>query len=74
MAPVVDRLTKEYAGVVQVERLNVETDESASALASEFRVQYVPTFIFVDSNGTVTETIVGEATEAKLKTALDALQ
>jgi len=74
MAPVVDRLSSEYEGAVEFKLLNVETDEGASSIASQFRVQYVPTFVFVDSNGNVTDTIVGETTEAELKAALDALQ
>lgn len=74
MAPVVDRLTEEYEGLVEVKRMNVESDEAAASLASSFRVQYVPTFVFVSADGTVIDTIVGETTEAKLKASLDAVQ
>lgn len=74
MAPVVDRLAEEYKGKVEFRKMNVETDDGASSLASRFRVEYVPTFVFVQSDGTVSATVVGETTEADLREALDALQ
>ena len=74
MVPVVDRLTGEYEGVVDVRALNVENDEEAAQLASGFRVQYVPTFVFVDAEGTTVETLVGEVSEADLREALDAIK
>lgn len=74
MAPVVDRLADEYEGDVEIRKMNVEADEDAAALASQYRVEYVPTFVFVNSDGTTAETIVGEAKEADLRDALDALK
>jgi thioredoxin-related protein len=74
MAPVVDRLTGEYEDVVEIRALNVENDEEAARLASGFRVQYVPTFVFVDAEGTTVETLVGEVSEADLRDALDAIK
>lgn len=74
MAPVVDRLTKEYEGSVEVRKVNVEASADTAALAAQYRVQYVPTFVFIDSTGAVADTIVGETTEADLKAALDSLR
>mgnify|MGYP001164779735 FL=1 len=74
MAPVVDRLTKEYEGTVEIRALNVETDAAAADLASSYRVQYVPTFVFVNADGTTAETLVGEVEERALREALDALK
>ncbi len=74
MAPVVDGLTAEYAGKVEIRQMNVETDDAAADLATSFRVQYVPTFVFVNADGTTSDTLVGEVTEAKLKDALNALR
>lgn len=74
MAPVVDRLTREYAGKVEIRAMNVEKDKAASDLASGFKVQYVPTFVFLNADGSVVDTIVGEASESQLKAALDALK
>ena len=74
MAPVVDRLTDEYEGTVEIRALNVEEDAAAAELASSFRVQYVPTFVFVNADGTTSETLVGELEESALRDALDALK
>ncbi|MDZ4179970.1 MAG: thioredoxin family protein [Coriobacteriia bacterium] len=74
MAPVVDRLETRYETKVEVRRLNVDKDEAAAALASGFRIQYVPTFVFVNADGTMSETLVGEVAEGELVRALDALQ
>lgn len=74
MAPVVDRLGAEYEGTVEVKKMNVETDQSAAALASQFRVQYVPTFVFVNADGTTADTIVGEVSEDRLRKAFDSVR
>jgi thioredoxin 1 len=74
MAPVVDRLSKEYGDKVEIKQMNVENDNAAAALASEFRVQYVPTFVFVNTDGSVAKTIVGEVSEEDLRQALDSLR
>jgi thioredoxin-like negative regulator of GroEL len=74
MAPVVDRLTDEYEGTVEIRAMNVENDAEASRLASSFRVQYVPTFVFVRADGSTAETLVGEISEDTLRETLDALK
>lgn len=74
MAPVVDRLSDEYEGEIEVRKMNVETDQSAAELAAQFRVQYVPTFVFLNADGTTSDVIVGEASEADLRKAFDALR
>lgn len=74
MAPVVSRLVDEYNGKVDVKQLNVETDPAASSVASQYRVQYVPTFVFVNTDGSTAKTLVGEQSESQLKEQLDALK
>ena len=74
MAPVVDRLADTYESTVEFRRMNVEKDEEAASLASSLRIQYVPTFVFMNADGTISDTLVGEVTEAQLKDALDALK
>lgn len=74
MAPVVDRLTDEYEGTVEIRALNVEEDAAAAELASSFRVQYVPTFVLVNADGSTADTLVGEVSEDALRDALDALK
>ena len=74
MAPVVDRLKGEYEGTVEFRLYNVEQDEQGSELASSFGAQYVPTFVFVNSDGSVAGQIVGEVAEDALKDKLDSLK
>lgn len=74
MAPVVDRLAKEYEGTIEIRKLNVETDGEAADLAASYRVQYVPTFVFLNSDGSTSDVLVGEQTEDQLKGALEALR
>lgn len=70
----VDRLTTEYEGTVEIRQMNVEKDESAAQLAADFRVQYVPTFVLLNADGTTSDIIVGKVTEDRLRGALDALR
>ena len=37
-------------------------------------VQYVPTFVFVNSNGVIAKNVVGEMTEQNMSAAVEALQ
>jgi len=74
MKPVVDGLNTEYTDKVEFRLLNVEEDQTGVELANKLGVQYVPTFVFVNSNGVIAKQVVGEQTEAQLKASLDALQ
>ena len=74
MKPVVDGLSKEYAGKVEFRRLNVETDQKAIELANQMGVTAVPTFVFVNSNGVQAGTKIGGATAQDLRTQIDKLQ
>jgi thiol-disulfide isomerase/thioredoxin len=74
MAPVVDRLMDEYDGLVEFRLLNLETDDEASVLGEQFDIQYVPTFVLLNSDGSVSEVIIGEVLEQDLRDALDALR
>jgi thiol:disulfide interchange protein len=75
MKPVVDGLKAEYAGKVDFQRLdttagNAETDR----LANLFQVQYVPTFVFVNADGTTSDLVVGGTTADVLRAKLNALK
>ncbi len=75
MKPVVDRLRQVYAGKVDVRRMGTDSgDPETEQLAQTFGIQYVPTFVFVDSKGVQRDVIVGETTEAALRQRLDALK
>ena len=74
MKPLVERLEKQYAGKIEFRLLNVESDPAANDLANQLGVQYVPTFMFVNSNGVRANSAVGEMTEQALTTSLNALK
>jgi len=74
MVPVVDRLKSEYEGVVEFRIINVETDAEGAKLATEFGLQYVPSFVFFGSDGSQQDQRIGELSEEELRSALDALQ
>lgn len=74
MAPVVDRLKGQYEGKVEFRLMNVEKDAEGAALMDRFGAQFVPTFVFVNSDGTQSQMLVGEMSEARLKAALDKLK
>jgi len=73
MAPIVNGLKPQYEDKVAIRIYNAET-EAGAALAEEFGVQFVPTFVFVGSDGDVMNTIIGEAKESTLKGELDKLE
>jgi thiol-disulfide isomerase/thioredoxin len=75
MAPVVDRLIKDYAGKVEIRVLDTgKSDAEMERLATEYSIQYVPTFIFLNSDGSKAEMVVGETPEASMRAKLDALK
>lgn len=75
MKPVVDRLTEEFAGRVDVRRENVSGgDAAAEVLANQFQVQYVPTFVFLNADGSKADLVVGSLDEASLRAKLTALK
>jgi len=73
MKPVVNRLEKQYKGKVEFRLINVDKDAEGAALMQQFKAQYVPTFVFINADGTTADIKVGELKEQQLRTALDAL-
>jgi thioredoxin-like negative regulator of GroEL len=75
MKPLVERLKKEYAGKVEFRRYVDAGDPVGDQLAQQFNVQYVPTFLFVNADGSLSgQPLVGGADEATLRARLDALK
>ncbi len=74
MKPLVEGLEKSYAGKVEFRRLNIESDQAAVKLADTMGVQYVPTFVFVNSNGVVAKNVVGEMTQDALSSGVSSLK
>ena len=69
----VDGLKDEYEGKVEFQLLNVEKDAEGAELANTYGAQYVPTFVFVNSDGTKSGQLVGTQSEAQMKAELDKL-
>ena len=73
MRPVVDGLRQDYEGVVEFRVYNFDRDPDAEQAAAPFGVQFVPTFVFIDSNGEVVDQRVGGVDETELRGLLDSL-
>jgi len=73
MAPIVDGLKDEYEGQVEFRLYDVDKDQEGAALMSQYGAQYVPTFVFVNSDGSVAEQVVGETSVDAMRAKLDAL-
>jgi len=74
MKPLVEGLQQQYGDTVEFRLYNVESDQAGVELANKIGVQYVPTFLFVNSDGVISKQVVGTQTEAQMKEMLDALQ
>ena len=75
MKPLVERLGREYAGKIEFRRYVDSGDPVGDQLSRQFNVQYVPTFVFVNADGSVSgQPIVGGVGEDILRQRLDALQ
>lgn len=74
MKPVVDGLEKEYKGKVEFRRYNVDNDTKGQELMQQFGARYVPTFVFVNSDGSISKQLVGENDKALMAAELDKLK
>ncbi|MBA4369989.1 MAG: hypothetical protein C0418_00210 [Coriobacteriaceae bacterium] len=71
MKPVVDRLEQEFKGKVEF-RVYVD-DSGPDNLAGTLGVQYVPTYVFVNTDGSIAQQVVGGMAEEDMRKALEAL-
>ncbi len=74
MKPVVDRLKQEYEGRVEFRIYDVDKSSEGQELMRSYGAQYVPTFVFVNSDGVEVDRAVGETSEAEMRRMLDALE
>ncbi|HEY5506487.1 MAG TPA: hypothetical protein VIK83_03255 [Coriobacteriia bacterium] len=75
MKPLVERLAREYKGKIEFRRYVDSGDPEGDRLSQAFNVQYVPTFVFVNSDGSLSgQPIVGGVDEATLRQRLDLLR
>ena len=68
IAPMLDEIAKEKAGVVKVGKVNVDESQSLSA---QFGIRAIPTLLLF-KNGAVVEQVVGVASKADLSAKIDA--
>jgi thioredoxin len=69
LSPVLDELAKEYAGKVDVYKVNVDDERE---LASLFRIRSVPTLMFVSMEGNP-RLAAGAPTRGQLRKAIEEL-
>lgn len=71
----VDGLANEVADRYDVKVMNLSQGDAAmEKLANDLKVKYVPTFVFVKSDGTVANTVVGGITREEMLAELEGLQ
>ncbi|NTW60413.1 MAG: thioredoxin [Nitrospirae bacterium] len=69
VAPIVDEISKEYAGKLKVLKLN--TDENPD-VAGRYKIMGIPTLMFF-KNGERVDQVVGAVPKAQLKVKVDSL-
>ncbi len=69
LAPVLDELSEEYAGRVDIYKVNVDEEEELSAL---FGIRSVPSLLFVPMNGKP-QLAAGAMPKASLKNAIESV-
>ena len=69
LAPVLDDLARESAGVVTLAKVNVDENP---ALAARYGIRSIPTILLV-KQGNVADQVIGAVPKAQLKKKLDAL-
>lgn len=74
MKPVVDGLKQEYEGTVEFRLINTDTDPNAQALAAKYGISAVPTFVFLNADGSEAGRLLGEQPEDTMRQRLDALK
>lgn len=70
----VDRLKQEYEGTVKFELMNADTNADAAPLMRQYGVTAVPTFVFLNSDGSQAGKLIGAVPEEQLREQLDALE
>lgn len=74
MKPVVDRLKKQYEGKVEFRLINADNDPQAQTLSAQYNITAVPTFVFLNMDGSEAGRVLGEVPESQITQNLDALK
>ena len=69
LAPVLEEVSDEYAGKVDIYKINVDEEEE---LASFFSIRSIPTLIFIEQNGTMHRS-QGAMGKPQLKEAIESI-
>jgi hypothetical protein len=73
--PVVDGLVSKYAGRYDLKVVNLSRGVAADRqLYESFGLEYVPTFVFLNTDGSVSGKIVGSASVADIEAELAKLK
>jgi thiol-disulfide isomerase/thioredoxin len=73
MKPIVDGLIEEYSGKIRFYYVDVENASNSELLAA-YRISAVPTFAFVNKDGTLSDYFVGGMSKEELVSKIDALK
>jgi len=58
MAPIMEELEKKYKGKVEVIKVNVDLSQNRS-IVIKYKVVSIPTFVFIDSEGKISNIVIG---------------
>jgi len=58
MAPIMEELEKKYKGKVDVIKVNVDLSQNRS-IVIKYKVVSIPTFVFIDSEGKISNIVIG---------------
>ena len=71
MTPIIDELSSEYSDAdVVIGKVNVDDNPEISA---KFKIRSIPTLLFINVNGEVSEIMVGAQSKSKIVEKLDVI-
>ena len=70
LSPIIDELAEEYAGKVDIYKVNVDDEET---LAQIFKVRSIPTLVYIPKGSDVPTIQAGGKTKAELKELIDSI-
>lgn len=72
MSPVVDQATKDFKGKVLIVKVNMD-DRDNLQFADRYQITAIPTFVFLDSKGNLTDKAVGVLSKDDLYSKIKAI-
>ena len=68
MSPIIDELSNEYDGKIIIGKINVDENP---VLSTKFKIRSIPTLLFLNSKGEVSEIVVGAKTKSELSKKIE---